>query len=263
MFASDEEIIPTIIITTLMILIFAVIVIIAVLKYRDKRKELAQRELTIQNELTRANLETKEQTWKELSERIHGDIQQTLILIKLNLNRILINKSDIDVAKIEQIKELVINTITEVKGLSKDLDPKYITGHTLEENVEHQLLRVRERTELQTVFINSEDEINITKDKQVFIYRIIQESINNILAHAQATYIQIELKNNKNSFSIIIEDNGKGLEEGFHESDKRSQNKGIGLLSMQHRTTLINGEFTIESKSNKGTKIILNIPYDS
>ena len=262
MLTSNEEIIHTIIISTLMLLFFAVFVVVAILKYRNKSKEFVERENTVKIELVKATLEAKEQTLEDLSEKIHIDIQQSLSLAKLNLNKVLLHPDKIEVAKIIKIKELIVNTIEEVKSLSKDLDPKYITGHTLEENILRQLKRVEEKAELQTIFKTSEEEISINKEKQTFIYRIVQEAINNILAHAGATLIKIELKNNTNEFVITIEDNGKGFNETSLKNKENKISTGIGLINMKNRTKLINGTFLIKSKPNSGTKITLKIPYN-
>ncbi len=260
MLTSNEEIVNALIISTSMILFFAVLVVISIIKYRNKHKEFVERENTIKIELVKTILEAKEQTMEDLSEKIHIDIQQSLSLVKLNLSKLLIHPDNIEAHKIKEIKELIIHTIKEVKGISKDLDPKYITGHTLEENIVRQLKRVEENAGLDTVFNTSEEEINISHEKQTFIYRIIQEAINNILAHTKATQIKIELINDSNEFIISISDNGQGFNTELLQEKKKKT--GIGLLNMKHRTKLIKGVFMIESNLNIGTTITLKIPYD-
>jgi signal transduction histidine kinase len=260
MLASNEDIILTIVLSTLMILLFAVVVVIAIVKYRSKQKEFLQRENTIKTELVKILLEAKEQTLEGIAERIHVDIQQTLSLAKLNLSKVLMSSDKVDIYKIKQSKELITQTIQEIKSLSKEFDPKYITGHTLEENIARQLERVEKRTNLKTVFNTSEKEISLNNEKQIFIYRIIQEAINNILAHAEATQIKINLKNNIGNFMLTIEDNGKGFDPRSLYDSKNNHSNGMGLTNMRSRTQLMNGIFTIENCENRGIKIMLKIP---
>ncbi|MDC8006038.1 ATP-binding protein [Aureisphaera galaxeae] len=254
MFSSDEDIITVIIISSALIFIFAIVVVIAIAQYRAKQRQLAERENTISQELTKAILEAKEETLKTFAERIHGDIQQSLSLIKLNLNKVLIQKDDLDLDRIEQSKELVANTIAEVKDLSKEMDPKYISGHTLEENIERQLERVRKQTDLKTIFHTSDIEVVLDDKSQIFLHRIIQEAINNILSHAEASNVTIAIVHLGSHFQLSIQDDGKG----FHHSSPIEE--GIGIISMRNRTELMNGTFLMKSDEKEGTLIELKIP---
>ena len=258
--SQDNVVETTVIISTLLLLFFAIVLIIAILKYRNKQQELLDREDSIKNELVKAILESKEETMETISEKIHIKLQQTLSLAKLNINKILLKPDTIDVLKVYDVKKLITDAITEVKHLSKDLDSKYITGHTLEENITQQLRRVKDKTNINTEFITSLDEISLDKKTQVLVYRIIQEAINNSLNHAEAKHIKVQLKNNPNDFDVYIEDDGIGFDT-HHIFNNRAK-KGIGLTSMKHRTQLINGTFKIDSKIHNGTKITLNIPLN-
>lgn len=260
MLESNEEIIFTVALSTGLILVFAILVVIAILKYRNKQKELLDRENTMKIELIQATLEAKEQTLEYLSEKLHIDVQQSLSLAKLNLNKYFLDPQN-QVSKIEESKTLISQTINEIKDLSKELDPKYITGHTLEENIVRQLNRVEKKAEIATKFTASNIEININQEKQIIIYRIVQEAINNIIIHSEATSLEVELVTNPTYFILTITDNGKGFDTILTqvESEKKM---GLGIHSMMNRTTLIGGSFQIKSESDKGTQIVLKIPYD-
>ncbi len=261
MLSSNEEIILTIALSTVMILTFAIVVIIAILKYRNKQKELLERENAVKIELVQTALEAKEQTLEDLSEKLHIDIQQSLSLAKLNLNRYILNPKG-QTLKISETKELIAQTINDIKALSKELDPKYITGHTLEENISRQLERVEKKAGITTTFSTSNIEIDISQDKQIIIYRIIQEAINNILLHAEATLIEVDLTAMESLFILSIKDNGKGFNNNFSENESNHK-MGIGLRNMKNRTTLMGGSFEIFTEPNRGTEIIFNIPYNA
>jgi two-component system NarL family sensor kinase len=251
---KDINLVTVTVISTVLILIFAVVVIVAIVKYKGKQGELSEQENVLRSELAKTSLEAKDEIIKNMAQRIHGDIQQTLSLAKLNLSKVLMNKEEIDIERIVQTKDLIVKTISEVKDLSKEMDPKYISGHTLEENITRQLNRVRDSANLETNFATSEVEVNTSDEVQIFVYRILQEAINNILSHSEATRINVSLQNLTGRFKLSIADNGKG----FNTSDNFE--KGIGLINMRNRTALINGVFTLKSKENEGTIITLIIP---
>lgn len=251
---KDINLVTVTVISTVLILIFAVVVIVAIVKYKGKQGELSEQENVLRSELAKTSLEAKDEIIKNMAQRIHGDIQQTLSLAKLNLSKVLMNKEEIDIERIERSKDLIAKTISEVKDLSKEMDPKYISGHTLEENITRQLNRVRDSANLETNFTTSEIEVNTSDEVQIFVYRILQEAINNILSHSEATRIHVSLQNLTGSFKLSIADNGKG----FNTSDNFEE--GIGLINMRNRTALINGMFTLKSKENEGTTITLTIP---
>jgi len=209
---NEESLFQLLLIVSFVLLFFTTVLLIAISKYKYKQREFEEREDTIKNELIKASLESKEQTMEELAARIHIKLQQTLSLAKLNLNTIFLNPNNIDITKIENTKILITESIQETKNLSKDLDPKYITGYTLEENISQQLQRVETKTNIKTRFSTSIEEIKLDKNTQVFTYRIIQEAINNSINYVEASQINIYLKNNTNDFNVLIEDDGKGFD---------------------------------------------------
>jgi two-component system, NarL family, sensor kinase len=93
---------------------------------------------------------------------------------------------------------------------------------------------------------------NLPAEKQIVIYRIVQEALNNIIKHAQATSINIYLNYNFPVLQLIITDNGIGYSLDI-------KNTGLGLNSMKNRANLINATLHIKSTINKGTEIILNV----
>lgn len=255
----NEEIITekttlTIVISTVLLLILVIVTILAIIRYQNKQKQYDDRERELENEFMKAAIETQEQILEELSERLHGNLQQTLSLAKINLNRgILSNHYESFV----QAKELINDGIQEIKYLSKGLDRKYITGNTLEENIEKQLERVKYRTNLQTIFIKSKEEIQLSDERHVLVFRIIQEAINNCIHYAEASVLTIVMENYEHHFSIQIEDDGNGCDINKIVKAKN----GLGIVNMQKRTELIRGTFYIESTPNQGTKVAINIPY--
>jgi signal transduction histidine kinase len=93
---------------------------------------------------------------------------------------------------------------------------------------------------------------NLNDILNINLYRIVQECLNNINKHAQATNIYINISKTTEKISLIIEDNGKGI--------NTNNSNGFGLLGMNERVQILGGDFKIENIHNKGVKIIVTVP---
>ena len=98
-------------------------------------------------------------------------------------------------------------------------------------------------------------------ETETHLYRIMQESLNNIIKHAQATNVNVLLEWNKAGVNLIVEDNGKG----FTPSDNRNRKAGdgLGLIGMRERALLIGGDVQIESSPGMGTTLFIRVPQNN
>lgn len=94
--------------------------------------------------------------------------------------------------------------------------------------------------------------------QEIFLYRIIQETITNVIKHAEASEIDIQLSRNEEEISLIIEDNGKG----FDPESIKDKNEGMGLNNLKMRVEQLGGAFTIDSMPGKGSLIMVDIPVN-
>ena len=117
-------------------------------------------------------------------------------------------------------------------------------------------------------------DFNFSKEQKINVLRIAQEALQNALKHSKATKIEISIKQNLHNAIFTIQDNGIGYDENLifnsFGSDSTFENKviqsrrprGLGITSMEYRANQIGGDVKIESELNKGTKIIVTIPFD-
>lgn len=110
------------------------------------------------------------------------------------------------------------------------------------------------------VFENESDIQRLNKTVEINIYRIIQEALNNAIKYAEADEVTIFVSNSDTCLTISISDNGKGFNTSYLDSKVRSVSSGNGIVNIQERTSLINGEFRIETGIGKGTKIMIKVP---
>ena len=104
--------------------------------------------------------------------------------------------------------------------------------------------------------------VNRIKDENIVlaIFRVIQESLNNIRKHSEATYAQVQIESNDNNVTLRIKDDGKGFDVSSLNQDNRNENSGFGLLGMKERVELLEGSFYIDSIIGSGTTIRIQLP---
>ncbi len=233
------------------------LVLIAVFAYLFVRRKIGmyQREKIRQNEFSRLLIESQEKERKRISGELHDSLGQNLLVIKNQLE-FFRQKYDNDNNELDTISDLIKDSITEVKGLSSDLHPHQLERLGLVKAVKGMLNKVSSTC---AVEINTDiDDLEgcFGKEQEINIFRIIQESVNNIIKHSDAQSGFVGIRRNGSSIIIIIEDNGKG----FNTADaalKQKFDEGLGLKSIAERVRLIGGSLSIVSNAGIGTKITI------
>jgi two-component system, NarL family, sensor kinase len=207
-----------------------------------------------QQELLQTQIEIQEQTLKNISQEIHDNIGQVLIMAKLNLNTMVVNQTN--EAKITSTKDLVAKAIGDLRNLSRSLLGEKITEIGLIAAIENELKVLEISGQFKTTLYIEGDVFHLDAQREIILFRIVQEAVNNAVKHANASQISIDLKYSASSFALLIADNGKG----FEMNQLKSLETGIGLKNMRNRTELVGGRFTIESTSDRGTTVQVHIP---
>ena len=209
-------------------------------------------------EILKTELEIKEQTFKNLSEEIHDNVGQILSLVVLNLSSIEITDTEKAAAKIEQATKLVEKAVGDLRNLSKSLDSENISSLGLTAIIKFELELLEKTGLYKTSFKAIGDEKRLDGNKELVIYRIIQESLNNIIKHAKANSIGINLCYFKNKLSVEITDNGIGFDtEATY--NKSIYQKGAGIKNIKKRAALIGLLVAIKSVPLQGTTVSMDI----
>jgi len=219
-------------------------------------KEKNEREKQFAEQLLQSRLEMQEQTFDSISQEIHDNVGQLLSLAKLQLS-IVEQKEINDKGLIADIKGNIGNALTDLRDIAKSLSTSRIQQLTLLQAVEQELQRIGRSG---TITCNVEvtgNEQPIAEQKKIIIFRIVQESLQNILKHAAAKNIAVGFNFLSEALSISITDDGIG----FSTDENAKAESGLGLQNIIKRSELIMGKATISSTVNHGTKIILTIPY--
>ncbi len=200
---------------------------------------------------SRQLIESQEAERKRLASELHDGLGQNLVVIK---NRALlgINKGD-DAERVKKeltnISESATQALEEVREITNNLRPQLLDRLGLTKAINAMLKKVSGVIEIESR-IDSIDNI-FDENEEISIYRIVQESLNNIIKHSNASDAIVTIKRDEDKVSILIEDNGKGFDVGGIKSDGGN----LGIVGLKERAQLLKGDLVIDSKIGEGTKI--------
>jgi two-component system, NarL family, sensor histidine kinase UhpB len=224
--------------------------------------DLKQKEIELESakkKLEQLNIylqEVREEERKIISRELHDDLGQVLTAIKIDVGLLGSDMQNIEKSKrrIESIKNLINESILTVRRLTSQLRPHILDDLGLVSAIEWYTKEFWERTKIE-VNLRIDKKIELKQETEIVIFRILQESLTNIIKHSEAKQIWITYKKD-NSFVILdIRDDGIGITP---PSIKTRQS--FGLLNMKERAKEIGGSLEIDSKQKKGTTIRLIIP---
>ncbi|HEX2846482.1 MAG TPA: histidine kinase [Chitinophagaceae bacterium] len=249
-------------ITTFLILLLGGLMILVVYLYQQKRtlyqRTYSELKLKHEKKLIITQLEVQENMFRHISQEIHDNIGLTLSLIKLRLNTLNLEEKDKATSQINSSVELLSESITQLKDISKSLNADIINSYGLIMALENELTRIKDSSPISVSFKIEGEPVYMDSQKELIIFRIIQESFNNILKHSEAKNASLILKYSTGSLHIYIQDNGKGFL--FTNPDGFSNKGKAGIKNMQARSRMIRAEMKISSNAEKGTLLQFIIP---
>jgi two-component system NarL family sensor kinase len=240
--------------------IVAIGVISLFLNYRNKRLQAIQEKEKMQaafnEQLLQAQLEMQEQTFNVIGAEIHDNVGQVLSLAKVQLN-IIDQGETLDRSLLADAKESVSKALTDLRDIAKSLNSERIKLSSLQEITAQELQRINRLRLIGTSMKTEGETKNLQEQKKLIIFRIIQESLQNIIKHSKAKNIDIWFHYEKDILKIEVMDNGTGFDKTLLE-----KKEGLGLQNIVSRALLIGGEANINSTPGKGTVITIISPYE-
>ena len=263
---TEFKIASIVIVAVIALLLMVPFIILIGLRFRKRQiahiKEKQQLEHNYQQEILRSQIEIQQQTLQAVSQEIHDNIGQLLSIVKMQLN--IIEESPITNPHQQQIiktNELVSQVIEDLRNLAKGVNPDFVQTYGLVECIRFELDRLENTGLFKTSLAVSGTPFKLNLSKEFILYRVIQESLNNVIKHAAAGNVCIEFEYNDNSLKCSITDDGRGFD--IDETLKaNAYTSGSGLRNMQQRVKMIDGTMDLTSKLNQGTniKILLSLP---
>jgi signal transduction histidine kinase len=242
-------------------LLFAVIIgfiIYFIILYRNRqlknKQEQDEREAAYRQELLQTQIEIQEQTLEYISKEIHDNVTQVLSFVKLSLASVGNSLDDNKKAKINESRELVAQTITDLRDLSKSLSFEHIAQIGLVKIIEQEVEKVN-KTGLVKISLLTEGQIySLGEQRELVLFRIYQEAINNVLKYSGAKHFKISLQYQADLFNLTLEDDGAGFSPGL-----LNNKTGSGLRNMANRAILIGGKAVIDSTPGMGCRIYVSL----
>lgn len=234
---------------TLLIIVLTMIFVyvIFIQKKTNLLIEQKEKDMRFEKELATSQIEMKEQTLNYIGQELHDDLGQKLSVVRLRQNQLITKMKDSEKEELVELNELLGECIQDIRNLSKTLITEQVIHFGLIESLEREISKIQKLRLLKIELISQKHDIDISPKHGLILFRIIQESINNILKHSRAKKVLIKIEDNHEKLNILISDNGKG----FNTNIKKD---GSGLKNMELRAKIIHAEFTIQSELNKGTQ---------
>lgn len=227
------------------------------LKQQHERQQLKE---NYEREVLTTQIESRDQTLRDISQEIHDNMGQILSVARINLN--ILEKEMMDQPQLKRIKDtngLLGDVIKYIRMLSKGLNSDMLSTYGLRESIKFELKRIEQSALINCQFSTEGDDFAIDSKKEIVIYRMVQEILNNILKHAAASEISISMNYTPLNFILTIKDNGKGFDK--EETVLRNiADAGSGIRNLQKRATLVGADLQIISQPGQGTEIQINLP---
>lgn len=252
----------SILISALIVLLLA-FCILYILAHYNKRQRFFEQEvellkLNYEKELLKAQLEIQEQTFQHISLELHDNVGHFISLAKLHLLT-LTEQDENFTQKISSSVDLLGTSLQEIRLLCSNLNTSNLQNNGLINIVEQHVQQLTRSGKYEVKFDVCGETVYMDERKELILYRIIQEAINNIIKHAQATEILISLNYLQQSMELTVGDNGNGFDvDGFL---KNKTSRSSGIQNIINRSSMINAWQKIISVQGKGTTLKIVTPY--
>ncbi|MBO9203857.1 MULTISPECIES: sensor histidine kinase [Niastella] len=222
-------------------------------KLHEQESELAKVKLNQQRQIARATINAQEQERSEIGKELHDNVNQILASARLFLSTSLQENEERETFA-NKAAEHIHLAIEEIRKLSHALVSPSATDIGIIETINDMIKDVRATRKIDICFDHSGfHESKLDNGLKLTLYRIVQEQMSNILKYAEASHIDINIKEYRKKLTLLIIDNGKG----FNPAAKR---KGIGLNNIINRAEVFNGKVNIHSAPGQGC--MLQVEFD-
>ncbi|MFC0603465.1 sensor histidine kinase [Winogradskyella pulchriflava] len=226
------------------ILFLTFTVVLMVKDIYDERNSLSEKIVIEEKKNLTAFIKGEDKERKRISKELHDNIGSQLSYLK---------RFVADKFKDSDVNSAIDTICNDVRNLSHEISPSDLKLIGFKNAVSDLTDSLSSQTSLSVDFNSYHFPERLEENTEVQLYRVVQETLNNILKHAEATQIDVQLIGHDSYATITIEDDGKGF-------DTKTKEKGLGLKNISSRVQQIGGKLEIDSKINKGTSILITIP---
>lgn len=242
----------------MLIMAAAIVTFVVFYQKRMMREQLKRQalEAEYQRKMMEAALESQEEERRRVAGDLHDSVGAMLSAVRMGL--ITLSRKDPSLAeRMHQSKEMLDDTIESVRRISRDLMPSTLEKFGLLQAVHELCNRFEETAHIPIQYLEQAEPLRLSKKQEMFAFRIVQEVLNNILKHARATQIVVQVSS-RPDLCIEVADNGIGFDAEAIKADPGG--KGLGLFNMENRARLLGGSVKFKSNEPSGSRVVLIIP---
>ena len=234
--------------TIIIILVVAFLIVLFTIFQRRKNHlldERKQEKKRFEREIAETQIEIREETLRNISWELHDNIGQLLTLAKIQLQQA-------SLENIDEISETISKSLTEIRALSKLINPEFINNIKLREALRLEVERFNRLNYINASLEVYGEEQELNQKDGIIMFRILQEFFSNTIKHSKATDLQVSITFDEQMLTIVAQDNGVGF------NVEETSFKGIGVQNIKSRAKLINAEVQYDSCIDKGTMLKIN-----
>lgn len=228
------------------------------LLYRQQQQTMLQeKEVVFQKQLLNNSLEVQEEERKRIAKDLHDGIGQQLTGLKLawqNLAGRIVKNTPAEKEKINKLQTILASTAIEVRSISHQMMPRALQEFGLTTALEDLIDHSFSASNIHCTFEHHGLDQRLPEKTAIHLYRVFQELFNNILKHAAATEVDLQITQRKNQLVLMLEDNGQGF------SAQQQNCQGHGMMNITSRLKSLDGQIDIQSDKGKGTLVVMKIP---
>jgi len=210
--------------------------------------------------LTTELMTAQEEERRRIARELHDDINQRLALAVCEIGNMLFEPSTMPTQVKETIQSLshrLARISDDVRRMAYQFHPSILDDLGLTAALKHMADEWSERTGIKTVIVQEETTHPLPRDIASCLYRVAQESLTNIMKHAGAGRVEIELTCDDQEITLSIYDTGVG----FDLKDIQARHPGLGLVNIRERVRSVRGRLDIHSELGRGTQLVVKIPF--
>ena len=225
--------------------------------------EQSQQRETLRAELFRQVVAAQESERQRIARDLHDETGQSLTAIGMGLRGLsgrLSPRNKEAFVTLHKLEALTADSLKELQRLITDLRPSHLDDLGLSAALRWYSAGIQEHSSLSIRLDIHGEECDLDDAMKITIFRIIQESLNNIIKHSQATHVNIHLHFEERNVRISVFDNGVGFDRD-QVQQRRTSRPSLGLAGMEERAALLSGTVTVQSRPGYGTEVEALIPY--
>lgn len=262
---KDEQLNFTFLIIVVIVLVGALLLLYIIYVIREQRAKM--REATVQNNeridrlmsdqetaMFEAVLETQEKERKKLAQDIHDNLGSFLATLKYQHEKVVPESDDHQLVKNHQATgQLISKAFEEVRSISHQMHSGQVFDFRLDTAIKELVQRIQATERFQLTYQQLEVATDLPQVVEVNLYKVLQELLSNVMKHAQASEVVLQVNFTTEEVTLMLEDNGIGF-------DPKTSSGGIGWSNICDRLRLIHARYEVDSALNHGTTVVIVVP---